>query len=349
MSTDAKAPRSLAPIWVRAGRPELVLAPMEGVTDAPMRALLTELGGFTFCVSEFLRVSQELLPPRIYVEHVPELAQGCRTPSGVPIQVQLLGGDEDLMARSALRACDLGARAIDINFGCPSKTVNRHDGGAALLRHPSRIRSIVAAVRAAVPATIPVSAKLRLGWESMEDIYVNAEQAVLGGADWLTIHARTKKQGYIPPAHWAYIGELRRRLGDRGVPIVANGEIWTREDFLRCREATGCEHFMIGRGALGDPALAHEMARELGLPIQERSGVPGWGAAPYPFPRRPRDWEPLLARFAEITSPVGAETYYTACRIKQWLRFATVRGDLPWFEEVKRIPDLPGIFAYLRA
>src|SRR6478609_5011361 len=110
--------------WITHDQPALVLAPMEGVTDAPMRALLTEQGGFSFCVSEFLRVTQDLLPAHVFYRHVPELNSGCRTPSGTPIQIQLLGGNEEAMATNAQRACDLGARAIDINFGCPSPTVN---------------------------------------------------------------------------------------------------------------------------------------------------------------------------------------------------------------------------------
>lgn len=111
--------------WISKDRPALVLAPMEGVTDAPMRALLSERGGFSYCVSEFLRISQDVLPPKVYFEHIPELKTGCKTVSGTPIQVQLLGGNEELMALSAARACELGAKAIDLNFGCPAPTVNR--------------------------------------------------------------------------------------------------------------------------------------------------------------------------------------------------------------------------------
>src|SRR5262249_40055538 len=146
------------------GVPSLALAPMEGVTDAPMRALLSERGGFTYCVSEFLRVSRDVPPARVFHEFLPELRSGCRTPSGLPVHLQLLGGDSEKMAQSALLACQLGAGAIDINFGCPAPTVNRHDGGATLLKYPDRIREIVGAIRKAVPAEIPVSAKLRLGW-----------------------------------------------------------------------------------------------------------------------------------------------------------------------------------------
>src|SRR6478609_473179 len=92
--------------------PALVLAPMEGVTDAPMRALLSEVAGFTFCVTEFLRVSQSVPGVRVFREHVPELAAGCRTPAGVPVQVQLLGGDPDRLAAAALNAVRAGARSV---------------------------------------------------------------------------------------------------------------------------------------------------------------------------------------------------------------------------------------------
>lgn len=324
--------------WIQESQPALILAPMEGVTDFSMRALLTERGGFSFCVSEFLRISHDLLPPRVYYEHVPELHNGSKTPSGTPIQLQILGGDEEKMALSALRACELGAGAIDLNFGCPAKTVNRNDGGASLLRYPNRIRNIVSAVRNAVPKEIPVSAKLRLGWESMDDIFLTAEQAALGGASWLTIHARTKVQGYAPPAHWKYIGEVKRRLE---IPIVANGEIWTREDFLRCQDETRCHHFMLGRGALADPSLVHEISRQLGLSTPVHPDA-------YPFSEHPAQWEPILSRFSEISTPVTKGSDYIHRRIKQWLKFAHLRQPLSWFDEIKRGNSLEEVFTVLR-
>ncbi len=324
--------------WITPDQPALVLAPMEGVTDAPMRELLTKRGGFSFCVSEFLRISHELLPAKVYFEHVPELNTACKTLSGTPIQIQLLGGNEEKMALSAQRACELGAGAIDLNFGCPAPQVNRNDGGAALLRYPERIRNIVSAVRNSIPRNIPVSAKLRLGWESMEDIYVNAEQAALGGASWITIHARTKTQGYRPPAYWEYIGEVRNRLD---IPVIANGEIWSKDDFLRCQEVTGCKHFMIGRGALGDPSLVHEMARQLGIGIIENFDS-------YPFSQHPKDWEPILLKFSEICAPLAQDSQYTTCRIKQWLKIAYMKHSLPWFDEVKRVRNLEEMFSFFQ-
>jgi tRNA-dihydrouridine synthase C len=320
---------------IEARVPALVLAPMEGVTDAAMRALLSELGGFTFCVTEFLRVSQAVPGARVFRRHVPELRHGGTTPAGLPVQVQLLGGDPERLAAAARVAVEAGARAIDLNFRCPARTVNRHDGGATLLRCPERLRAIVAAVRAAVPAELPVSAKLRLGWDDVRAIHVNAERAAEGGADWLTIHARTKSQGYRPPAYWGPIGEVRRRLS---LPVVANGEIWTLDDLRRCRDETGCEHFMLGRGALADPALARAAAREL--------GVPGAGAGEPPV-ATPAGWLSLLRRFVGLNAALGLPSGAIACRVKQWLRLANHAGRLPWFDALKQRESLAELLAQL--
>ena len=334
--------------WISPHLPAIVLAPMEGVMDAAMRAFLTERGGLSFCVSEFIRVSQEVVNEKVFCRDVPEFQTHCLTPSGIPVQIQLLGGNEERMAASALVACRLGAGAIDINFGCPSPLVNRNDGGASLLRSPTRIRSIVAAVRSAVPSHIPVSAKLRLGWDSIDDIFVNAEQAALGGANWITIHARTKTQGYAPPVYWKRIGEVRQRLGT--LPVVANGDIWTREGFLRCQEESGCQHFMIGRGALSDPTLLHEIARQLRLPVSSSKVVRiahETAESSYPFSQRPEDWRPILERFCEISEPVALGSAYTARRVKQWLKMAHLRMPLPWFDTIKRADDLAELFRIL--
>ena len=208
--------------------PALILAPMEGVTDAPMRAVQGEAGAFTFAVSEFLRISHAVPPKHVFFRHVPELRLGGTTPTGLPVQVQLLGGDPGRMAEAAVLAHECGATAIDLNFGCPAKTVNRHDGGATLLKFPHRIRDIVRAVREAVPTGVPVSAKMRLGWDSIDSIDENAAMAAEGGAAWIAIHGRTRLAGYAPPIFWEPIGRIRAALP---IPVVANGDIWTLDDF----------------------------------------------------------------------------------------------------------------------
>ena len=105
----------------------IFLAPMEGVVDYTMRDMLTRLGGFDRCVTEFVRITEQKLPARVFYRYCPELHTGGKTPAGTPVYVQLLGGDPDYMALNARTAERVGAPGIDLNFGCPAKTVNRSD------------------------------------------------------------------------------------------------------------------------------------------------------------------------------------------------------------------------------
>ena len=315
--------------------PALILAPMQGMTDAPMRAFLSEQGGWTFAVAEFLRVSSHAPAPEIFRRHVPELKAGGRTGAGLPVQVQLLGGEAELMAQAAAHAVEAGAQAVDINFGCPAKTVNRHDGGATLLKYPARIKEIVSAVRAAVPTDLPVSAKIRLGWDSTDLLLEIADMAAAGGASWLTIHGRTRAQGYAPPAYWNPIGEVQARLP---IPVVANGDLWTVEDLRRCRAETGCRHFMLGRGAVADPTLARRCAVELGI----APASPGDA-------ERVGDWGPPLRRLACLTERIeGRMSPRIVCRWKQWLKLAEQHGGFTDFEAVKRAETMEDVLAALR-
>jgi tRNA-dihydrouridine synthase C len=321
------------------GRPALVLAPMEGVTDAPMRAVQSERGAFSYCVSEFVRVTGTVLPAKVFLKSIPELRSQCATPNGTLVQVQLLGGDAGLLADSALVAVGLGAPAIDLNFGCPAPTVNRHDGGATLLKYPHRIAEIVARVRSAVPKHIPVSVKMRLGWDDTSPVLENASRAAAAGASWITIHGRTRNAGYQPPIFWGPIGEVRKLLWP--LPIVANGDIWSLEDFKRCRDLTGCEHYMLGRGALADPNLAPAVAAELGL----HHGLPSHG----PFGAAPLDWLHLFERFLAHTPDRPDRSLLVARRVKQWSSLAERFGEVRWFAEIKRLPDFECIASTLLA
>jgi tRNA-dihydrouridine synthase C len=186
---------------------------------------------------------------------VPELHHDAKTASGTPIHIQLLGSEAQLMAENAAYACELGAPAIDINFGCPAKTVNSHRGGSVLLDEPEVMYEIISAVRQAVPAYIPVSAKIRLGYTDtsrMDDIKA---AIAASGTDWLTIHARTKTQGYKPPAYWDKI----QNFNTLDVPVIANGEIWNSEHAQNCMAQSGTTHLMLGRGAVTRPDLIAEI------------------------------------------------------------------------------------------
>jgi tRNA-dihydrouridine synthase C len=181
----------------------VALAPMDGVTDWVYRALMTDLAGghsgISICVSEFVRVTRHRVPDRVIERHCPEVRRGGMTRAGTPVHVQLLGGDPQPMADTAAAAAQLGAAGVDLNFGCPAKTVNNHDGGATILKTPVRVETITRAVRAAVPERLPVTVKIRLGWDSAVGVEDIARAAEAGGASWLTIHARTRLQLYRPP------------------------------------------------------------------------------------------------------------------------------------------------------
>lgn len=234
----------------------LILAPMEGLADFWVRRALTHAARYDWCVTEFVRVSGTLLPARVFYRWCPELRHGARTSAGTPVHLQLLGSDPQCMADNAARAAELGAPVIDLNFGCPAKTVNRHRGGAALLDEPELVMRVVQAVRAAVPDHIPVTAKMRLGNADDANALDNALAIEQAGAAWLTVHGRTRSQGYRPPAYWERIAQVREALS---IPIIANGEIWTADDARRCQKESGCNDLMLGRGAVSNPLLAAEL------------------------------------------------------------------------------------------
>jgi len=231
----------------------LFLAPMEGLADYVLRDVLTGLGGYDGCVSEFVRVTGSLLPGRVYERDTPEILQGGYTMAGTPMVIQLLGSDPAWMARNAAYAATMSPHGVDLNFGCPAKVVNRHGGGAMLLAHPEQLHRIVSAVRAAVPAHIKVTAKMRLGVSDTALALDCATALAEGGAASLVVHARTRDHGYRPPAHWEWIARIADTID---IPVIANGEVWSVADWERCRAVSGCADVMIGRGAVSDPFLA---------------------------------------------------------------------------------------------
>ena len=230
---------------------------MEGVIDALTRDLLTRQAGFDWTVTEFVRVVDTRLPPRVFYKHCPELTgRPVATPSGVPVHLQLLGSDPRTLAENARQALALGAISVDLNFGCPAKLVNRHDGGASLLRQPDRVYQAVKAVAEALDGAIPVTAKIRLGFANRRLAVACAQATEAGGAARLVVHGRTRDEGYRPPAHWEWIGKVRHHVS---IPVVANGDIWTLEDYWKARTLSGCCDVMLGRIEL--PSAA-EMAAD---------------------------------------------------------------------------------------
>ncbi len=281
---------------------QIALAPMEGVVDEILRDVLTGVGGIDWCVTEFIRVNSQLLPVASFTKLAPELACGARTRAGTPVRVQLLGSDPHCLAENAALACELGAPVIDLNFGCPAKTVNKSRGGAILLREPELLQTIVSAVRAAVPAQIPVTAKMRLGYESAAVALDCARALQAGGAAQIVVHARTKLDGYRPPAHWDWIARVAEVVS---VPVFANGEIWTLEDWRRCREVSGVKHIMLGRGLLSRPDLARQIAAEQAGQVVDVM-----------------QWPEILALLEDFWQQARSKLAprYAPGRLKQWLK-----------------------------
>jgi len=306
---------------------KIILAPMEGVVDYAMRELLTASGDYDLCVTEFVRVVDQVYRPAHFRKICPELDHGAATRSGTPVRVQLLGQHPGWMAENAIVATGLGSPGIDLNFGCPAKTVNRHKGGAVLLREPETLYRIVRAVRDAVPDALPVSVKMRLGYETA-DLALDCARAIeSAGADMLTVHARTKAEGYRPPAHWHMIDDIRRHVS---LPVIANGDIWSQEDAENCRRISGCEDIMLGRGALCLPNLAAIIRRQ-------DTALPWPGLCD------------LLISYAAFPRQDKARGYLPS-RIKQWLRY--LMRQYPeariLFEKIKQLRQLDEITAMLK-
>ncbi len=296
---------------------KIILAPMEGLADSLLRDLLTRQGGYDGAVSEFVRVTGSRLPTRAFRYACPELHNGSRTPAGTPVFVQLLGSNPDRMAESAAQLAVLGPAGIDLNFGCPAPTVNRHGGGAMLLNDPALMARIAAAVRGAVPLGIPVTAKMRLGVSDTGNTLACAAALESGGVASLVVHARTRDQGYRPPAHWEWIARVRESVS---VPVVANGEVWSESDYHRCREVTGCSDVMIGRGAVADPFLARRIRG-------------GGGAA---APNRDSEWHELVPLLDEYWQRVKqcVAARHAPGRLKMWLN--SLRRCYPQAETLYR-------------
>ena len=185
----------------------VLLAPMEGVLDSLVRELLTEVNDYDLCITEFVRVVDQLLPVKVFHRICPELQNASRTPSGTLVRVQLLGQFPQWLAENAARAVELGSWGVDLNCGCPSKTVNGSGGGATLLKDPELIYQGAKAMREAVPAHLPVSVKVRLGWDSGEKKFEIADAVQQAGATELVVHKNTRleKQGDTGLYHVARI------------------------------------------------------------------------------------------------------------------------------------------------
>ena len=227
------------------------LAPLAGVTDLAMRTLCKRFGA-DFTVTEMVS-ARGLIQKGINSQALLAVAE-----NEGPVGVQLFGYDPFVMSDAAalpeLKKFDF----IDINMGCPVPKVTKTGAGSALMKTPERAATLVACVKRA--SGKPVTAKFRLGWDDGSKNYVAFGKMLEdAGVDAVTLHARTKEQGYAGKADWDAIGELAAALR---IPVIANGDVTDPESYAECKRVTGCECFLIGRGAMGRPWLFSEVKGE---------------------------------------------------------------------------------------
>ncbi|EEP94544.1 tRNA-dihydrouridine synthase C [Yersinia aldovae ATCC 35236] len=277
----------------------VILAPMEGVLDSLVRELLSEVNDYDLCITEFLRVVDQLLPAKSFYRLCPELHNQSRTQSGTLVRIQLLGQYPEWLAENAARAVELGSYGVDLNCGCPSKLVNGSGGGATLLKDPELIYQGAKAMREAVPAHLPVTVKIRLGWDSGDRQFEIADAVQQAGATELAVHGRTKEDGYqAERINWQAISEIRQRLT---IPVIANGEIWDYRSAQECMSVTGCNTVMLGRGALNVPNLSRVVKYN-----EPRMAWP--------------EVVKLLQKYVQLEKQGDTGLYHVA-RIKQWLGY----------------------------
>jgi nifR3 family TIM-barrel protein len=230
------------------GCPYLFLAPMEGVGDRCFRRAMASVGGFNEAVTDFLRV-----PTNAHVQSLARVYEAEET-HPIPLAVQLMGSDIELMAAMAQEVEKRGAPRIDLNCGCPSNTVTGRGAGSSLLKDPDLLHRVARSLVQAV--SIPVTIKMRSGYEDTSLFKENLLAAQESGAKYITLHPRTKVEGYGPPARWDLIAEAKSILK---IPVVGNGDILSVGDAIQMLKETSCDALMVGRGSVINPFIFHQI------------------------------------------------------------------------------------------
>lgn len=230
----------------------ILMAPMAGVSEAPYRVMAMAMGAGaapTELVSS-KGLLYENARTQTYLHHDPRLEPA--------LWVQIFGGEPEAMAVGAELAAARGAKLLDVNMGCPVKKVTKNGAGSALMTDPARAAAIVQAMRERVGPSVPVTAKIRAGWDPESRNAVEVGRALEdAGAAAIALHPRTRSQGYTGTADWSLIRDLKDALQ---IPVIANGDVFTAEDAHRVVAETGCDGVMVGRAALGNPWVFRELA-----------------------------------------------------------------------------------------
>ena len=244
--------------------------------------------------------------------------------------VQLAGREPEWMARVAREVEARGADVIDLNFGCPARTLVRKGVGAALLSDLDRLSAIIRAVRDAV--SVAVSAKVRLGSATPDESLAIAEAVQRAGATFLTVHARTLADRYGPPARWDWLTRVVQAVD---LPVVGNGDVWTAADALRMREETGCAAVMIGRGALRNPWIFRQIEQlDAGRPVS-------WPSL--------TEIHSFLSRLRDAQEAVVRPRKRVSGKVKEIVSYVglMIDDDGAWRRRVLHTRDLPSLYAAL--
>jgi nifR3 family TIM-barrel protein len=237
---------------------DAILAPMDGYSEWPYRSLCAELGS-AMSYTEFVKAKNII---RAYEHMAPRLTydQGER-----PVVFQLWSEEPDELVKAALMVQDKSPDIIDINMGCPAKTVAHIGGGVGLMRTPLKIARIFRKLSAALE--VPVTGKIRLGWEDCRSYRLVARILEENGAALIAVHGRTKEQGYGGEADWDAIAEIKSMVK---IPVIGNGDVRTVADIDRMKSRTGCDAVMIGRAAIGNPWIFSRLERDQVPPEEVR-------------------------------------------------------------------------------
>lgn len=240
--------------------PATFLSPMAGLTDSTFRRLIKRLGGCGLVMTEFTS-AEGLTRHSVKSKRMLFYYEEER-----PITAQLFGSEPNRLAEAARMVEDLGFDAIDLNLGCPAKKVVKSCGGSALLRDQKLLGIILRKIR--VSTSLPFTIKIRSGWSESEIVAVEVgKMAEDLGVEAITLHPRTRVQGFSGKADWTIIGRLKAHLK---IPVIGNGDIISPRDALQMRKLTGCDGIMIGRGALTNPWIFCQINEiEKGLPITQ--------------------------------------------------------------------------------
>ncbi len=223
-------------------------SPLSGVTDLVFRRLVRQYAPDSMMYTEMVNATG-----LHYVKELPKIMEV--DPKERPISIQLFDCRPDFLAEAAQMAVEEGADTVDINMGCPVNKITKNGGGSSLLREPETAEAIVRAVVKAV--NVPVTVKTRIGWTDKEiNILEFAKRMEDAGAQMITVHGRTRAQGYNGNARWEWIGRVKEILS---IPVIANGDIFSVEAAVKCLEQTGADGVMCSRGTLGYPFLVGEI------------------------------------------------------------------------------------------